>query len=177
MQFSLSRSPALYIGVFLTIASSAFVVGLMDSSNVKAEYEYEGEGEYFPPVEDKVAQKECSACHMAYSASFLPARSWQAIMAGLEDHFGENASLDEATTKHITDYFVANAADTGSRSSRVLRGLETKDAPLRISETPWWIRRHRGEVSASAYEDPRVRSKANCIACHRGAERGYYEDD
>lgn len=180
MRFSLSRRPALFAGAFLTMTGFVLMASLMVNPHVKAdsEYEhYEEEGEYFPPVKDEVAQKECSACHMAYSASFLPARSWQAVMARLKDHFGENASLDEATTKHITDYFVANAANAGGRSSRVLRRLASTDTPLRISETPWWIRHHEREVSASEYKDPRVRSKANCVACHRGAERGYYEDD
>jgi mono/diheme cytochrome c family protein len=180
MYFSRSRRPALVIGAFLTIASTVLVASLTVGSKVKADSDheyYEEEGEYFPPVTDKVALKECSACHMAYSPSFLPRRSWEAIMAGLEDHFGENASLDEATTKQITDYFVANAADAGGRSSRVLRRLGTRDTPLRISETPWWTRRHDREVRPGAYKDPRVRSKANCVACHRDAERGYYEDD
>lgn len=180
MHFFLSRRPVLFVGGFLTIAGFALLGSLMVSPQVKADSEYEHheeEDEYFQPVKDKTALKECSSCHMAYSASFLPARSWQAVMAGLEDHFGENASLDEATAKHITDYFVANAADAGGRSSRVLRGLNSKDAPLRLSDTPWWIRRHDREVRPSAYKDPRVRSKANCVACHRDAERGYYEDD
>ena len=79
---------------------------------------------------------------------------------------------------HAKDgYLVANAADAGGRSSQILRGLSPKDAPLRISELPWWIDEHEGEVRPGAYDDPRVRSKANCAACHRGAERGYYEDD
>ncbi len=49
------------------------------------------------PVKDAVVIKECGACHMVFQPSFLPARSWQKMMEGLKDHFGENAELDEAT--------------------------------------------------------------------------------
>ena len=55
------------------------------------------------PVKDAVVIKECGACHMVFQPSFLPARSWQKMMEGLKDHFGENAELDEATSKRITE--------------------------------------------------------------------------
>jgi len=133
--------------------------------------------ENFPPVRDEIVLKECSDCHMAFPPALLPARSWRAVMAGLDDHFGENASLDAASVQHITDYLVAEAADTGGRRKRVLKGLAADEVPLRISETPWWIRQHRGEVRPGAFEDPRVGSKANCVACHRRAGRGNFDDD
>ena len=153
-------------------AAALIVAGLLAMPPAQAE-----EGEYFPPVRNEVVQKECSACHMVFPPSMLPARSWRALMTGLDDHFGENASLDPESVQYITDYLVAAAADTGGRRKAVLRGLASDEVPLRISETPWWIRRHRGEVRPGAFEDPRVGSKANCAACHRGAERGVFEDD
>ncbi len=153
-------------------AAAALAVGVVHVPRAKAEG-----GEQFPPVRDEVVMKECSACHMAFPPGTLPARSWHKLMAGLSDHFGENASLDPATTRHITDFLVANAADADGRKSRVLRGLGEADTPLRISEAPWWIRAHQGEVRPDAFQDPRVGSKANCIACHRGAAKGYFEDD
>ena len=133
--------------------------------------------ESFRPMQDKVALKECSDCHIAFPPGLLPMRSWQALMAGLDNHFGENATLDEATAKHITAYLVANAADSGGGQKRVLRGLAEDAVPLRISDTPWWIRQHRGEVRPGAFEDPRVKSKSNCVACHSGAARGEFGDD
>ena len=52
-------------------------------------------GAPLPPVEEtavpaepaKVFAAECGACHMPYPAALLPARSWQAIMAGLAGPF------------------------------------------------------------------------------------------
>lgn len=133
--------------------------------------------ERYTPVTDEVVQKECSACHMAFQPSMLPAKSWQLIMGGLSDHFGEDASLDQATARHIEAYLVENAADKGWWGGKFLRGLNDGDAPLRITETPYWIREHRGEVPESAWRHPDVKSKANCLACHRAAAKGYYDDD
>ncbi len=126
-----------------------------------------------PPTPEETFNTECSACHMPYPAQFLPARSWQAITGDLANHFGEDASLDPATTKVITDYLVANAADSRNGNPRLLRGISATDTPLRITETRWWIRSH-GEVSASQFAQPNVKSKSNCIACHRN---GNYSDD
>ena len=136
------------------------------------------EDEYFPPVADAATEKECGACHLAFPPSMLPARSWRAVMAGLDDHFGEVATLDPATASAIEQYLVANAGDTGgARWGRgALRGIAADATPLRITETPTWVREHRHEVPASAWSNPKVGSKANCVACHRAAERGIYED-
>lgn len=133
------------------------------------------EGENMPPVDHPATQAECSACHMAYPAGFLPARSWSAIMATLDDHFGENAALDAATRTEIEAYLVANAADTGGRTSGMLRGVAPDATPLRISELLWFAREHRDEVSPQMQE--KAGSMANCTACHRGAAQGSFEDD
>lgn len=123
------------------------------------------------PTNDAVVVKECSACHMLYPPGFLSAQSWTRLMAGLSDHFGENATLDEATKKHITDYLVANAAKTSP-------GLVSSSAepPIRISELPWFKREHR-EVGAGMLKRRGAKSMADCKACHAGAERGLFEED
>ena len=63
------------------------------------------------PVTNKQYQAECSACHMAYPPGLLPARSWQKLMGGLSNHFGDDASLAEQTRQALTEYLVLNAAD------------------------------------------------------------------
>lgn len=118
-------------------------------------------------IKDKIVKDECGACHMAYQPEFLPTASWKVIMNGLTDHFGGDASLDEMTIKHITDYLVKHAG----RNRRFPKG----NPPLRITKLHWFVRNHSGEVS------PRSRKRAgtmsNCIACHRDAEKGYFGDD
>jgi len=131
------------------------------------------------PVTDAVVIKECGACHMVFQPSFLPARSWQKMMEGLKDHFGENAELDEATAKRITEYLTANAGDRGSFGGRAMRGLSASETPLRISELPWFVRKHEkhGRISPPALQRAHAKSKSDCAACHPAAAKGYYEDD
>ena len=110
--------------------------------------------------------KQCGACHMAYPPEFLPARSWKAITGNLTHHFGEDASLDKATTKVIADYLMANAADRAPGvPASVLRGIGPDDAPLRITDTPFWRRIH-GNIPDSIIARPEVKTKSNCLGCH-----------
>lgn len=120
---------------------------------------------------------ECSACHMAYPPSLLPERSWRKMMTGLERHFGQDASLDAATAKEITTFLASNSADrlTNKRAKKVMASLGQNEAPLRITETAWFIRKH-DEVSAPVWKRPKIGSAANCAACHGGAERGDYSE-
>ncbi len=137
------------------------------------------EGIRLAPVDHAATAKECGACHLIFPPQMLPARSWTQIMEGLDDHFGENASLDQAARDDIAAYLTSRAADTpgapGAR--RFLRGLGKNDAPVRITETPWWIRAH-DEIRPARYTSEKVKSKANCIACHRTADKGeYFEEE
>ncbi|WP_428548847.1 diheme cytochrome c [Profundibacter sp.] len=125
----------------------------------------------------KAFERECSDCHMAFPAQLMPKRSWHLITSTLDNHFGEDASLDPDVTKKIQAYLEANAADTGGRTRGALRGIKDSETPVRITEMPWWVGIHKYEVRPSAFKDPRVRSKSNCMACHRGAKRGNYDDD
>ncbi|MYZ49382.1 diheme cytochrome c [Propylenella binzhouense] len=130
-----------------------------------------------PPVTGGEAfAAECGTCHLPYLPAFLPARSWEAITSDLAHHFGEDASLDAATTRAITDYLVANAADASRRSRRFLRGIDAGETPLRITGTPWWQSAHR-EVSARHFASDKVKTPSNCAACHRAAVSGSFDDD
>ena len=81
---------------------------------------------------------ECGSCHLAFSPAMLPASSWKRMMGELQNHFGEDASVDAATAATIEAYLTANAADTGGRthSRKLLRGVSLASAPQRISELP-----------------------------------------
>ena len=136
-----------------------------------------GGGSFFPPVADPVVREECGSCHLAFPPAMLPASSWIAIMGGLKNHFGDDASVDAATAALITRYLSENAADrAGQRyAGKLTRGVDRQTPPLRITELPGWIKKHR-EVSAKEWKRSEVGSKANCAACHRDAQRGYFED-
>jgi hypothetical protein len=134
--------------------------------------------EQFPAVTSKAVTAACSDCHMVYQPQMLPRQSWQTIMDRLDDHFGEDASLEEPVRKEVLTYLLAHAADVDpSESARAfLRGIDPKKPPLRISETPHFIREHR-ELDATIWRHPKVGFKANCMACHTGAAQGNYDDD
>ncbi len=131
----------------------------------------------FRPADDPQYREECGACHLAYPPGMLPARSWQRIMSGLEDHFGENAELDAQTTRHITEYLTANAADRGltGRAANIARSLGL-DAPLRFTETRYFLRKHHEIPPRLVVNNPDVGSFSRCEACHTGAERGNYDE-
>jgi hypothetical protein len=113
----------------------------------------------------KAFASECGGCHWAYRPRFLPGRSWQAIMADLPHHFGEDASLDTGTAKAISAYLVANAADAGPRNAWILRRLDAKATPIRITDMPFWRGIH-GHFSAAFFARHGARTAASCTACH-----------
>jgi hypothetical protein len=110
---------------------------------------------------------ECGSCHVAYPARLLPAESWKALMAGLDKHFGSDASLDAATTTEILAFLEKNASQ---------RKPDPAVKPqLRITETNWFKREH-DEVPAATWKNPLVKSAANCAACHIQAEQGDFNE-
>lgn len=136
-----------------------------------------GGGHFYPPVSEPVVREECGSCHLAFAPSMLPARSWTKMMGDLKNHFGADASIDAATAARITRYLSDNAADSGGRryGQKLMRGVSPADAPQRITELPKWVSEHR-EISAREWKSARVGTRANCVACHADAERGYFDE-
>ena len=98
------------------LAFTAAAVSLLATTTARADVRYS-------PIQDALVLKECGACHMAFPPQMLPAKSWEKIVDGLAGHFGEDASLDAATSAHIKDYHMTNAADSGLISGKFMRGL------------------------------------------------------
>lgn len=124
-------------------------------------------------------KEECASCHMAYPAWLLPARSWQKIMTNLDNHFGDNATLDAETLTILTSYLQNNSAENSTvrRAGKVLRRTPEDSVPIRISELPYIQHKHDEIPGRYIVANPKVKSLSNCIACHRGAEQGSFEDD
>ena len=130
------------------------------------------------PVTDPLYQEECGSCHFAYPPGLLPAASWQRMMTGLDDHFGDNAELDNQTLQQLNNYLAANAADTSGyrRSRAIMSSLQyTRTPPLRITETPYFRHEHR-EIPRRIINLPDVGSLSQCNACHRRAEKGSFRE-
>jgi hypothetical protein len=123
------------------------------------------EGERMPAANNVAWQTECGSCHVAFPPRLLPAESWRAVISGLDKHFGSDASLDPAAAKEIGAFLNKNAGGN--------RQLSSGKPILRISETRWFVREH-DEVQDRVWKNPKVKSAANCAACHTGAESGNY---
>lgn len=119
-----------------------------------------------PREPDPAWLEECGSCHVAYPPALLVADDWRRLMAGLERHFGTNASLDALAAARIGAFLERNASTRGERNA---------SAQLRITETRWFVREH-DDIPAATWRSPQVKSAANCGACHRGAERGRYDE-
>ena len=118
-------------------------------------------------------ETECSSCHMAFHPSLLPAKSWAAIISGLSQHFGEDASLDAAENKEITDYLVSHSAETwDSMAANRLRNVDPA-RPLEITATRFWLRMHN-DIAPAVFSSKAVGAKQNCSACHQDAASGMF---
>jgi hypothetical protein len=129
---------------------------------------YNGEDRGKPVLPTQINAKwqaECSSCHMAYPPGLLPAASWKKIMAGLDRHFGADATLSAADTAEITSFLVQNPSNRWTSTA----------APLRTTEGEWFAAKHH-EINASVWARASVKSKSNCSACHSGAERGVFDE-
>jgi hypothetical protein len=163
---------------------SVGILGLAVSQVSFSDSDEEHEGRFWQrtsgvtPPENPLYEKECGSCHYAYPPSLLPQRSWQAIMSGLDDHFGDNAELDSQNHQAIALYLQDNSAEQSAdrRSKQMLRGLSAQQTPLRISELPRFKHEH-DEVPKRVFQNnPELTSLSQCPACHRDAKDGYFSE-
>lgn len=143
----------------LLVWSASLVVGLAFVAHEAA-----ADGHRYR-VDNPSWKAECGSCHVAFPPQLLSAPAWRSLMAGLDRHFGTDASLDPAAAKEIGAFLDANAGG----------GRRAEPGTLRITETRWFRHEH-DEVPASAWKRPSIGSAANCAACHRSAEQGDFRE-
>jgi hypothetical protein len=112
-------------------------------------------------------QAECASCHLAFPPQLLAAEDWKRVMASLDKHYGDNASLDAKTRAILEDFLVRNAG----KPEKVGAG---GTAP-RLTSTPWFKRKHH-EVPRADWTHAKVKTPANCAACHTKAAEGSYRE-
>lgn len=137
--------------LFLAVAGLAFIAAA-GFALIAAQPSHAG-----APVAADVFKKECGACHTDFAPQFLPPASWRYIMENLANHFGENATLAPDVTKTITDYLVANADHPHNHPGAM---------PLRITDLHWFRQEHGGEEAGSMMRQRKVKTWADCKACH-----------
>ncbi len=122
----------------------------------------------------KAYSENCGDCHHAHHPSLRTADMWERIVRGLEDHYGEDATIGKKTEEEILAFLKANSAEFFDTEAAVRLGrARTKD--LRISSAPWWKMRHE-DIPQQVLSSAEVGSPANCNACHRDAETGRFDD-
>lgn len=146
--------------VYLLMAPNSL---LMSDGNQRMDYAKEHPAFY----------KECISCHTLYPPFLLPSKSWISMMDNLENHFGDDASLDEKTTLSIKDFLVQNSAENSTKESawRIMNSMARDKDYLAISETPFWKSRHK-KIDKSIYAQADIGKPSNCKACHANIEDG-----
>ena len=67
------------------------------------------------------------------------------MMSDLENHFGDDASLDAADTLSILALLTKNSAEnsTHQASLGILKSLRDDNGTIAITKTPYWERKHK----------------------------------
>ena len=159
--------------LLLAVLATPLFVMRYDTALTQSRYSATNYEEEYP-----LFVEECASCHTLYPPHLLPKRSWKKIMTTLSDHFGDDASLDEADRVTIEKYLLANSAEHSTREAAyyISRSLEEKKNDIiAISRSPYWVQKH-ASVGKSLFTSPKVKSRANCKACHQKFENGLIED-
>lgn len=132
-------------------------------------------------VSNKLYRESCGECHFAYQPGLLPSGSWQRLLSAdqLQDHFGENAELNDADRKKVLDFLTQYAADKSDFriSIKIANSVSSSNPPLRITKTRYIERKHHELSDREVKNNKDVRFLGNCTACHRKAKEGTYEED
>ena len=140
------------------------------------------DGDYFSWLLSIDSKKEVApVTDKVYQPGFLPERSWEKLMTvkALQNHFKDNAELDEKTRKHILNILVSNSADKSyyKRSKKIMSTLDADVTPIRITEVPYFKDKHHEVAEDIDIKKSKVKSFSNCDKCHQKAEKGIFDDD
>lgn len=169
---TLAQKVIAFIGIGGTIALLIYTLSTPDNLLIAAHNQkiaYEQENPLFV--------NECASCHTLYPPSLLPKESWSALMGDLSNHFGDDASLDPSDHQTILAYLLAHSAETSTQemSIKMMQSLEKRDM-IAITQTPFWKKRHKN-IASDVFTSDKVKSRANCKACHSDVEQGIIEDN
>jgi nitrate/TMAO reductase-like tetraheme cytochrome c subunit len=155
---------------------SLIFIALLTISTVLAGCAGKG-AKHLAVVANDTYKKICGSCHLAYQPGLLPARSWVKMIDVPDAHPGGALSLDEKTKTEVKNYLTRNSAENSqSKLSKKIMDSIGSDVPVRISEVPYIQHKHR-EITQETFSRKAIGSRSNCIACHKSAKIGLYDDD
>lgn len=126
--------------------------------------------------QDPLYEEECGSCHMAYPAGLLPADGWQKNLQNLDDHYGENAEVDDATLQQLQQYLVVASQQRQGDYRKMFRNLGS-EIPARITELPYFRHEHDEIPLRYVSGNDKVGSFSQCNACHKRAQQGDFDED
>ena len=132
---------------------------------------------YLTPANNPTYIEECGDCNFEYQPELLPSGSWEKIIDGFDDHFGEELEIDTESKNVILGYLITNSAEKSSakRAVKIMKSLGNR-TPVRITEIPYILEKHN-EVDPDVFKKESIGSLSNCLACHTTAGKVVYEDD
>ena len=121
--------------------------------------------------------KECGSCHITYPPFLLPKSSWKLMMSDLENHFGDDASIDKGTNLSILSFLEKNSAENSTHKAafKILKSLKENNSTIAITKTPYWEKKHKN-IDKDIFARAKIKSQANCKACHTDIENGLIEN-
>jgi hypothetical protein len=143
----------------------------------KRHRDHEYEDGFLKQINNPTYKKECGECHFTYQPELLPSASWMKILGRLDDHFGEEIELAPKSKEIISQYLKLNGAENSraDRAVKIMRSLGAQ-VPGRITDVPY-IRKKHHELNPNILKRESIGSLSNCIACHKTAEQGVYDED
>ncbi len=134
---------------------------------------------FFNDEHNETYRTECGNCHFTYQPYLLPARSWQELITTLNEHFGDNVTLEMEVQKKLTDYLTKNAADFSNTelTKKLLQDVAKVEVPVRITRLPYFVHEHDDLSRQMVNDNPKVKSVSYCDKCHPNAEIGSYNGD
>lgn len=128
--------------------------------------------------ESPIFADKCTKCHKNYPPYMLPQASWEKLLDGIDNHFGEEITENNITKveqKSIKEYILSHSAENSSHklSFKTLASLGEM-RPVSITKSPYWREVHEG-IDAAIFKQPNIKKKSNCFACHIGFDKGLFD--
>ncbi len=163
-----------YLMIFIAMGTYFFIISSNYNFLTLRKYGYIDYKEEYPLFYEK-----CGECHNIYPPYLLPKESWRRVMAGLDNHFGEeitDANISKSQQAVILKFLQENAAETNKREAAVkmMHSLDIR-RPKAITKTPYWRETHKN-IPRSVFKKKKIKDKSNCKACHKEFEHGNLDD-
>ena len=121
--------------------------------------------------------KECTECHNLMPPFLLTQENWKTVLNDPKNHFDKSIVKEVPHLEEIRDYILAHSAETSK--NEIARGIVKTTAGkniYRVTRSQYWKERHE-QIPRDTYKQPLIKSKSNCVACHKEIGRTNYIDD